>query len=319
MENNIKTAIIEKAFELGFSAIGVTSAEYDPVGHNQFEQWLSKGYHSEMEYLENDTRRRFDPTLHLADAKSVIACAVNYYSEPLNDPQKGYVSLYARGDDYHILLKDMLNALCESIKELVPDFHFKVMVDSSRVSERTFAIKAGLGFQGKNGLMIFRPSRKSDGNRARGSFHFLGIIVTNLVLDFDEPVKGDCGKCHKCIDACPTHAIVSDHNVDVNKCISYHTLENEKVIPADISSKMGNIIYGCDICQLACPFNSGIPCTTNPRLTPRADLLNLDMKTLLEMTQCDVKQKFKGSNISEISNEMFRRNISVACKNITSI
>jgi epoxyqueuosine reductase len=272
-----------------------------------------------MKYLESDTRKRFDPSLHLADAKSVIVCALNYYSEPLNDPEKGYVSLYARGENYHDILKDMLNQLCGSLMMIVPEFKYKIMVDSSHVSEKTFALRAGLGFQGKNGLFIFTPSNMKNGNMAKGSFHYLGIIVTDLELELDYPAKGECGKCHRCMDACPTQAIVSDGIIDSSRCISYHTLENSNDIPVDISSKMGNIIYGCDICQLACPFNSGVSRSTNPRLAPRSDVLNLDTKTLLELTKCDVKRQFKGNSISEISNEMFRRNINLAYRNIAQV
>jgi epoxyqueuosine reductase len=313
---NIKNAIREEAFRLGFSAFGIAPADYDPVGHDKFLQWLNRGYQAGMDYMLRAPRMRYDPGLGMSFPGSVIVCALNYYTESKNDSKKGYVSIYARGENYHRVIKDKLETLCGKIKKLSRDFRAKVFVDSSPVGEKALAVKAGIGFVGRNGMVIIPKDKKAPGKLPRGSFHFLGGIITDLNLEPDNPGTGTCGKCRKCIEACPTDAIVGDGIIDASRCISYHTTQNKRTISDDIAGKMENMIFGCDICQLVCPYNKKSAITTEQEFLPRRDLIDLDLEKLNDLSEDEFEARFKGNSIEDIDYTMYKRNVAIALDNI---
>jgi epoxyqueuosine reductase len=309
---DLKKMIAEEAARLGFSAFGVAPAEYDPIGHNRLLRWLEKGYHADMKYMERATRKRFDPKIHLPGAKSVIICGLNYYNKPDNDPARPYISIYARGENYHVVMKDKLNLLCRRIVELAGEKTFKVFVDSSAFAEKSFAVKAGLGFIGRNGILILNRNY----GKSKGSFHFLGVIITDLELVADAPCVGDCGTCRLCVDACPTEAIFSNGVINAARCISYQTTQNKGDIPKEIASAMGNIIFGCDICQTVCPFNRKAIKTVESRLCHDLDSRAFDIEGLLKTTEDEFHRRFGKSSIGELRYDLFKRNVSIAVENI---
>lgn len=311
---DLKKLIKSEASKLGFSAVGITQAEYDPVGHNNLYQWLNSRYQSGMSYMERALRKRYDPKIHLPDARSVIVCAHNYYSEPSEDALQGYISIYARGEDYHTVIKEKLQTLCGKIAKLAGDFKYKIFVDSSPVGEKALAVKAGIGFIGRNGTVII-PKRKRD-EPPLGSFHFLGEIITDLEIDPDSSIEGTCGKCRRCIDACPTDAIVADGVIDAGLCISYHTTQNKGEVDDDIAGKTGNMIFGCDICQIVCPYNKKPIRTSEPRFAPREDMVNVALHHLNGLSEEEFKAKFRDSSIGDIKYDMFKRNIAVTVNNL---
>ncbi len=311
----LKQFIKEEASRLGFLKTGVAAAEYDPVHHDKLLNWVKNRYHAGMGYLERETRKRFDPRIHLPEASSVIVFSHNYYTEPTNDPESGYVSIYARGEDYRIVIKEKLGELCGRIANKYGDFNFRVFVDTSPFAEKTFAVKAGIGFIGRNGLVII-PKFKLNGSIYKGSFHFLGVIVTDLPLEPDMPAEGTCGKCRRCIDACPTGAILENCTIDAIKCISYHTTSNRGKIPEDITVKMDNMVIGCDVCQLVCPYNNKPIKTSDTRFMAKDFLARFDIAEFLEMTKQQFNKQFRGTALFEKGFEKIRGHALIASKNI---
>jgi epoxyqueuosine reductase len=310
----LKQFIIDEGLRLGFSKIGIAPAEYDPEHHNKFLSWLKNSYHAGMSYLERGSRKRFDPRVHIPGAASVIVCAHNYYNSKEGHPDSGHVSIYARGDDYHTVLRDKLNTLCNKIKNHYGDFNFRIFVDSSPFSEKTFAVRAGIGFVGRNGLVII-PKYRSNDLIMKGSFYFLGVIITDLDLEPDLPVEGTCGKCRRCIDACPTDAILEGKDIDVSKCISYHTTQSRGDIPEHISAEMDNMIFGCDICQTVCPYNSNAVETTEPRFFPKDFLLNFDIESFLEIDENNFRERFENTALYDMGLERLKKNIRILLNN----
>lgn len=308
----LKQMIERDAYDLSFSAFGVAAVDYDPLGHSRLAQWLEADYQASMEYMQRGPRQRFDPRTHLPDARSVIVCSLNYYVNPNNDASKPYISVYARGENYHFVLRDKLEALVVKIKEKIGNFKYRVFVDSQAFSEKTWAQKAGIGFLGRNAMLIIPPKKRNNPARARGSFHFLGVIISDLYLEPDSPGVGTCGECRKCIDACPTNAIIGDAIVDSNRCISYHTTQNNGEIPNEIASAMSNMIFGCDICQLVCPYNSRSDPTSEPRFEP----VPVDFDRQKNITENEFKSCFAKSSLGEIKFGMFERNLRIAWSNL---
>jgi epoxyqueuosine reductase len=311
---SLKQSISDEAFRLGFSAFGVAPANYEPIGHNHLLRWLDRNYNADMKYMERATRKRFDPKIHFPVAKSVIICALNYYIRPDNDPAKPYTSIYARGENYHHVVKEKLNLLSRKIVELAGERAFKIFVDSSAFAEKTFAVKAGLGFIGRNGLLILAgDDQELD---MRGSFHFLGVIITDLELEPDTPHLHDCGGCRLCIEACPTGAIVSDGAIDAARCISYQTTQNKGDIPKEMALAMKNIIFGCDICQAICPFNRKAIETAENRLRQNPDIMVFGLEDLLKMTEDEFRARFAKSSIGELGYDLFKRNVAIVSENM---
>ncbi len=257
------------AFTCGFDAGGITTAEILPRDVDQLNRWLEKGYHGEMLWLDNSREKRADPKKVLPGVKSIIVLGLNYYNRNTRKTLEGYgrVSRYARGRDYHKVVarktKHLIRKIRDSLgSETSHDFFW--YVDYGPMLERAYAAKAGLGYIGKNSLLI---------NRAFGSWVFLSEILTSLELEPDEPYGGNhgqCGECRACIDACPTGAIVDDYVVDANKCLSYLTIERLREIPEEHSEKMGGLIFGCDICQQVCPHNRRAKRTRHTEFLPES-------------------------------------------------
>jgi len=310
---DLKQFIKNEALRLGFTKTGIAPAEYDPIRHSKFIKWLKNDFHAGMSYLEKEKRKRFDPSIHLADAESVIVCAQNYYSKPSNNPKSGYVSIYARGEDYHIVIRDKLERLCDKIKGQYGRFRHMTFVDSSPISEKTLAVKAGIGFMGRNGVVII-PKLRLDKTVIKGSFFFLGIIISNLKLEPDSPADGTCGKCRRCIDSCPTGAILDDYTIDARRCISYHNTQNRGDIPEEIAAKMDNMVFGCDICQIVCPYNNKPIETSEPRFYPRDFLINFDIVEFLKISENKFKEQFADTVICESGFKRIRRNTLIVSK-----
>lgn len=310
---NLKEFIRQKARDLGFSAAGIASADYDPAGHDRLLRWLDNEYQAGMRYMERSPRRRYDSRSHLADARSIIVCAQNYYSEPLGDGSGGYISIYARGENYHTVMADKMGELCRGIDDHFGKFERIIMVDSSPIGEKALAVRAGIGFIGRNGMIIIPKS--GPGHYPKGSFHFLGIIVTDLEIEPDDPAEGTCGKCRRCIDACPTGAIVGDGVIDSNRCISYHTTQNKGEVPEDIAEKTNNMIFGCDICQTVCPYNAHPVTTSEARLLPRPDLIDIDLDEMNRLDERQFGERFQGTAIEDIKFEMFKKILGIAVAN----
>jgi len=259
--DNVKTL----AFRVGFDLCGITTPEPPPELTERFRKWLDQGYHGEMAWLERNADLRTDPRMLDIDARSVIMLALNYYQPDRETlpADHGRVSRYARGRDYHKVIGSMIRRLVRLLgKESgATADDFKWWVDYGPFAERAFAEKAGLGFIGKNGLLI---------SRQFGSWLFLAEIVTTLELEPDDRHAinhGRCGTCRRCVEACPTGAIVADSVVDARRCISYLTIEKPSHFPSELTDRMGDLIFGCDICQQVCPHNGRAVLTKHPDLT----------------------------------------------------
>ena len=242
-----KSVLIKKlALDHGFDQCGIAKAEPLYEDAIRLEEWLKKGYHGEMQYMSNHFELRTDPTKLFPGAKSVITLLYNYFPEASQNKNAPKISKYAYGEDYHLVIRKKLKHLLQSIKENVGNIEGRGFVDSAPVLERTWAKKSGLGWIGKNGNLI---------NKSKGSFFFIATLITDLELDPDvEHVKDFCGTCNKCVDACPTEAILINKTIDATKCISYFTIElKSNTFPDGLENKSENWIFGCDICQDVCP------------------------------------------------------------------
>jgi len=307
----LKQSIKILAGEFGFQQISIANidtSEFFP----DFKQWVSDGYHGGMSFLERNQSLRQNPDELHPDTCRIISLRYNYlpdsakFAQVLEDPTRANISRYALGRDYHKLIRKKLQKLASSISELCDSFEYRVFVDSAPVLETSFANKSGLGWKGKHTLII---------NRDAGSWFFLGEIFINLELEVDEPVENECGKCTSCINLCPTGAIIAPYKVDATKCISYLTIENQSAIPIDLRTKMGNRIYGCDDCQLACPWNRFSATTEDKAFTSQNGLDSVSLLSLWMWTEQDFYKKLEGSPIRRIGYQNWLRNIAVALGN----
>ena len=257
--HSLKKIIQQKAEELGFLAIGFAKAEKLNEEEFRLKDWLSKGYHAEMQYMENHFEKRLDPTLLVDGSKTVISLAYNYFPQKIQNTNAPQVAKYAYGEDYHKVVKDHAFVLFEFIKSLVPNLEGRVFVDSAPVMERQWAEKSGLGWIGKHSLLI---------RKGIGSFFFLAEIICSLEVEPDAPTTDHCGSCTACFDACPTNAIIDNKIIDSNACISYLTIEKRTELSVDEKANLNNWAFGCDICQDVCPWNRFASPTTEPRFVP---------------------------------------------------
>ena len=289
------------AHEFGFTYCGISKAEFLKDEAPQLEAWLKRGYQGKMSYLENYFDKRLDPTLLVPGAKSVISLLYNYFPEKdLASESDLKVAKYAYGEDYHVVVKDKLKILFERLQEKVGDIEGRVFVDSAPVMERAWAKKSGLGWVGKNSLLL---------NKNSGSFYFLAEIILDLELEYDGPVKDYCGTCTACMDACPTDAIAEPYVVDGSKCISYFTIELKEEIPTAVKGKFENWIFGCDICQDVCPWNRFSKPHQEARFNSSPELNSMTANDWKEITD-DVFQKiFKNSPVKRTKFEGLKRNI----------
>ena len=292
----------QKAAELGFSFCGISKAEFLEDEAPRLEEWLKRGYHGKMQYLENHFDKRLDPRLLVPGSKSVVTLLYNYYPEKdlANDNAEFKIAKYAYGEDYHFVVKDRLKQLVECLKSEIGDINGRAFVDSAPVMERAWAQRSGAGWIGKNTLLL---------NRTNGSFHFLAELIIDVELNYDGPVKDYCGTCTACIDACPTDAIVEPYVVDGSKCISYFTIELKEEIPTDVKGKFENWIFGCDICQDVCPWNKFSKPHNEPRFQPHPDLQQMNKQQWTELTNDVFRTIFKNSPVKRTKFEGLVRNI----------
>ncbi|MCO7223692.1 tRNA epoxyqueuosine(34) reductase QueG [Pleionea sp. CnH1-48] len=307
----LKQRLQEWAQELGFQQVGVAAATLDKdLLH--FKQWLKNQYHGEMGYMETRAQLRCAPQELVPDTLSVISLRMNYVPENANfdgtltQSHKANISRYALGRDYHKLMRKRLAKLAEKIKAETQHFDYRVFVDSAPVLERAYAQQAGIGWIGKNAMLI---------NPEEGSFFFLGEIYTNLPLEADKPQTEQCGACTSCINLCPTQAIVAPYQIDARRCISYLTIELKGSIPEEFRPLIGNRIYGCDDCQLVCPWNRFAKATDEQDFHPRHQLQNADLLTLFAWTEEEFLRKTEGSPIRRIGHDSWQRNLAVALGN----
>lgn len=289
------------AYKLGFSFCGVARAEFLEEEAPRLEAWLKRGYQGKMGYLENHFDKRLDPTLLVPGAKSVVSLLYNYFPEKEIASSGGYkVAKYAYGEDYHFVVKEKLRELVDEIGIHIGEVHGRVFVDSAPVMERAWAKKSGLGWIGKNSLLL---------NREAGSFFFLAEMILDLDLEYDGPVKDYCGTCTACMDACPTDAIPEPYVVDGSRCISYFTIELKEEIPAEMKGKFGNWIFGCDICQDVCPWNRFAKPHGQPRFNPTEAFQNMTADDWRELTEEVFQKVFRNSPLKRSKFEGLKRNI----------
>lgn len=291
-----------EAMRLGFMACGISKADFLEEEAPRLEKWLQNNHHGEMKYMENHFDKRLDPRKLVDGAKSVVSLALNYYTDKKQqDPNSPKISKYAYGDDYHDVIKEKLNSLLEFIRQKIGEVNGRSFVDSAPVLDKVWAKKAGLGWIGKNTNLI---------NKKSGSFFFLAELIIDLELDYDEESSKDhCGTCTKCIDACPTDAIIAPYVVDGSRCISYLSIELKNEIPKEFKGKMDNWMFGCDICQDVCPWNKFSILHSEPRFQPKEELLNLSQRDWQEITEDTFKKVFKNSAVKRTKFSGLKRNI----------
>ncbi|AFJ02813.1 Epoxyqueuosine (oQ) reductase QueG [Methylophaga frappieri] len=309
-------AVIEEmqslARQCGFQQIGVSDINLTEA-ENQLQDWLARGFHGEMHFMERHGVKRSRPDVLLPDTVRVITARMDYWPEStaapwpvIADDQKGFVSRYALGRDYHKLMRKRLLRLSNSLEALLGKMGYRVFCDSAPVMEKALAEKSGLGWMGKHTNIL---------NRQHGSYFFLGEIYTDMPLPLTKSVSAHCGKCSACIDICPTQAIVAPYQLDARRCISYLTIELRGAIPESLRPLIGNRIYGCDDCQLVCPWNKFAQPSMESSFQPRE---NLDAPQLLDLfawSETEFYQKLEGSPIRRIGYDCWQRNLAVALGN----
>ncbi|MBS1669261.1 MAG: tRNA epoxyqueuosine(34) reductase QueG [Bacteroidetes bacterium] len=303
MTKTESTLFVKKmATQLGFDYCGIARAMPLDEDARKLENWLNKGMHGTMKYMENHFELRVDPTKLLPGAKSVISLLMNYYPSEKQKDGTPKISKYAYGQDYHEVIRAKLNELLNLIRSKLGDLQGRGFVDSAPVLERAWAVKSGLGWVGKNGNLI---------NKNNGSFLFIANLIIDLELEYDDPFAKDyCGTCTKCIDACPTDAILENKVVDGSKCISYFTIElKEMLIPDAMKGKFNNWIFGCDICQDVCPWNRFAKPTQEPAFTPIAEILNFSTKDWVEIKEESFKIIFRNSPLKRTKYNGIERNL----------
>ncbi len=297
--------------ELGFDAVGIAGidlAEAEPG----LKAWLDAGYHGEMDYMARHGSKRARPAELVPGTLSVISVRMNYKTEAaeaelaLGDAKRAYISRYALGRDYHKVLRNRLQQLADRMQAEIGEFGYRAFTDSAPVLEVEIAKRAGLGWRGKHTLLL---------NREAGSTFFLGEIYTDLPLPHDAPISEHCGNCTACIDACPTRAIVAPYQVDARRCISYLTIELKEAIPEDLRPLIGNRVYGCDDCQLCCPWNRFAQLSPEPDFAVRNGLDDVTLVELFAWTERQFEDRLAGSAIRRIGYERWLRNIAVGLGN----
>lgn len=285
----------------GFDFVGISKAEFLEKEAYRLENWLKQGLHGKMSYLENHFDKRLDPTKLVPGAKTVVSLLYNYYpKEDLFADQQLKISKYAYGQDYHNVIRVKLKELMLGLENEIGKVEGRVFVDSAPVMERAWAERSGVGWIGKHGLLI---------NKNQGSFFFLAELIIDLECQPDGPIADYCGTCTKCIDACPTEAILPEKTLDSAKCISYLTIELRDEIPSEFSTKMDNWIYGCDVCQDVCPWNRFSKNHKEEQFEASNELINMDWKDWKELSQEAFSRLFKGSAVKRTKFAGLKRNI----------
>lgn len=300
-KQKITSALKEEALRLGFSACGISKATFLEEEAPRLEKWLKNNHHGTMSYMERNFDKRLDPRKLVPDSKSVVSLLYNYYAnKKQSDPQSPKIAMYALGNDYHFVIKRKLKKLVAYLQTTVGDFSGRVFVDSAPVMERQWAEKSGLGWIGKNTLLL---------NRKAGSYFFIAELILDLELEYDGPTTDHCGTCTACIDACPTEAIYAPFKMDASRCISYLTIEYRDEIPSEFKDKMDNWAFGCDICQQVCPWNKFASHHQEPAFEPKQELMDFSENDWHEMTEQVFDRVFKNSPVKRTKFKGLKRNL----------
>jgi epoxyqueuosine reductase len=288
--------------ELGFDFCGIARAQQLDEDARRLEQWLNKGLHGNMQYMENYFDLRIDPTKLVPGAKSVITVLLNYFPQQTQQPGTPNISKYAYGKDYHEVIKSKLHALLAMINEHIGEVHGRGFVDSAPVLERSWAQRSGLGWIGKNGNLL---------TKTQGSFFFIATLIVDLELEYDDPFAKDyCGSCRKCIDACPTGAITDSKVINGSQCISYYTIElKDMLLPDDKKGQFADWMFGCDVCQDVCPWNRFAKPTRETEFAPIPEILNFTTKEWESLSEEAFKQIFRHSPMKRAKYQGIQRNI----------
>jgi epoxyqueuosine reductase len=313
-ESSLRDWLGAQAMDLGFDGLRITDTHLGPASE-RLNNWLAEGRHGHMEYMQRHADLRANPELLVPGTVRVICVSMNYLApdtnfdaewQRLEDPTQAVVSMYARGRDYHKVLRNRLQEFAKLIEEKIGALGYRVFTDSAPLMEVELARKAGLGWRGKHTLLL---------NRESGSTFFLGEILVDVPLLIDQEIEEHCGTCTSCIDVCPTQAITAPYLLDARRCISYLTIENPEAIPVEFRSAMGNRVYGCDDCQLICPWNKFAKRTELPDFAQRHGLGQASLLHLWSWTEAEFEQRHEGSAIRRIGYKRWRRNLAVAMGN----
>lgn len=300
--DHVLDLIRQKAIELGFTACGIARADFLEEEKDRLEQWLSGGMHGEMGYMANHFDKRLDPRLLVENARSVVSVLLNYFTADRQaDPEAPVLSKYAYGTDYHWVMKEKLGELLKFIQTEISPCEGRCLVDSAPVLDRAWAVRAGLGWIGKNTNLI---------STEHGSFFFIGELIIDLELPVNtHTIRNHCGNCTRCLDACPTQALVEPYVLDARRCISYQTIENRDEIDPGLKGKFKNRVFGCDICQDVCPWNLKSEPNSEPAFLPDARLINLKKQEWHEMDKPLFNKLFRKSAVSRARFEGLKRNL----------
>jgi epoxyqueuosine reductase len=289
-----------EAKRLGFFACGISKARFLEEEADRLESWLKKGMNATMDFMQDHFEKRLDPTRLVPGSRSVISVMINYYPDKKQTNfDAPILSKYTYGEDYHRVVKDKLYLLLNKIREKIGPIEGRVFVDSAPVMEKKWAELSGLAWRGKHSLML----------TPRGSFFFIGELITDLELEYDIPIQSRCGNCRICIDACPTGAITEPYTLDPRKCIAYFTIEYEGRLPNELKGKFQNRLFGCDICQDVCPYNKHHPIHTEQRFDALTGVLNLTKEDWLAMKEHDFDKLFTHSALRRAGFKGLKRNL----------
>ncbi|MEQ8324880.1 MAG: tRNA epoxyqueuosine(34) reductase QueG [Vicingaceae bacterium] len=299
-KKQLSELIKSKAKALGFEGVGFSRAEKLEGEEDHLKTWLDLGYHGQMDYMEKHFEKRLDPRELLPGVKSVISLMYNYYPETTFNNSSFKIARYAYGKDYHRIIKKRLKAFTFYLNELVQGTKFRVFVDSAPIMERQWAAKSGLGWLGKNTLMI---------NKEKGSYFFLAEVLVDMDLEYDGPIRDHCGSCTACLDSCPTDAFEGPYVLNASKCISYMTIELKDEIDNRFKGKLDKWIFGCDVCQEVCPWNRFSSPHEEESFNPPKELMDMNDRQWLELTDDQFNRIFKGSAVKRTKFKGLKRNI----------
>lgn len=302
MNISASALIKQEALRLGFSSCGICRPDFAERYAESLKSWIEKGFHGEMVYMERNMDKRSNPHLLVDNVKSVIITALNYYPSKRQDPQAAQIAYYAYGKDYHLVVKDKLQDLYTFIKQEISPVKGRIFCDTAPFAEKYYAVKAGLGWIGKNTQLILP---------GKGSFFFLGAILLDIPLEYDEKeIPNRCGNCTRCMDACPTNALAASGQLDASRCLSYLTIEYKGELPDFYKDKAGNRVYGCDTCNVVCPWNRYAEGNQTEEFQPSERLLKLSFEEIGRMDEAGFNQLFAESPIYRIGIDQLRRNVS---------